>query len=124
MSSGSSNESVVRQFYEQWNSGDIDFADLVAEDMVNHQPEAKPERGRRRFAEAIVGVMKAVPDSRWTISDVLADGDRVAVRITWSGTYGAPQFRGVAITTPRTFSAEHIHIYRIAEGKLVEHWVV
>ena len=57
MSSGSSNESVVRQFYDQWNNGEIDFADLVAEDMVNHQPEAEPEHGRTRFAEAIVGVM-------------------------------------------------------------------
>ena len=45
MSSGSSNESVVRQFYDQWNNGEIDFADLVAEDMVNHQPEAEPEHG-------------------------------------------------------------------------------
>ena len=124
MSSGSSNETVVLQFYEQWNSGEINFADLVAEDVVNHQPEAEPERGRTRFADAIVRVMTAVPDSRWTISDALTDGDRVAVRITWSGTYSAPQFRGLAIATPAAFSAEHIHIYRIADGKLAEHWVV
>ena len=94
MAGGLSNGDNVRRFYEGWNSGDIDFAELVAEDIVNHQPEAEPARGRSRFADAIRGVMAAVPDSRWTISDVLTDGDRVAVRITWSGTYGAPQFRG------------------------------
>jgi steroid delta-isomerase-like uncharacterized protein len=124
MSGGWSNGDVVRRFYECWNSGDINFAELVAEDMVNHQPEAEPERGRSRFADAIGRVMAAVPDSQWTISDVLADVDRVAVRITWSGTYGAPQFRGLPIPAPGTFSAEHIHIYRVADGKLAEHWVV
>jgi steroid delta-isomerase-like uncharacterized protein len=120
----SSNGDVVRRFYEGWNSGSIDFAELVADGIVNHQPEAEPERGRRQFADAIGRVMAAVPDSQWTISDLLAEGDRVAVRITWSGTYGAPQFRGLPIPVPGTFSAEHIHIYRVADGKLAEHWVV
>ena len=120
----SSNADVVRRFYDAWNSGSIDFAELVADDIVNHQPEVEPERGRRSFADAILGVMTAVPDSRWTISDLLAEGDRVAVRVTWSGTYNAPQFRGVLIPAPGTFSAEHIHIYRVADGKLAEHWVV
>jgi steroid delta-isomerase-like uncharacterized protein len=124
MSGGSSNGDVVRRFYEGWNRGDINFAALVAEDIVNHQPEAEPERGRSRFADAISRVMAAVPDSLWTISDVLSDGDRVAVRITWTGTYEAPQFRGLPIAAPGTFSAEHIHIYRVADGKLAEHWVV
>lgn len=124
MSGGLSNGEVVRRFYEGWNNGDIDFAELVAEDIVNHQPEAEPERGRRSFADAIGGVMAAVPDSHWAISDVLIDGDRVAVRITWSGTYGAAQFRGLPIAAPGFFTAEHIHIYRVAGGKLAEHWVV
>jgi steroid delta-isomerase-like uncharacterized protein len=120
----SSNVDIVRRFYEGWNSGDIDFAAFVAEEIVNHQPEAEPERGRSRFADAIRGVMAAVPNSHWAISDILAEGDRVAVRITWSGTYGAPQFRGLPIAAPGNFSAEHIHIYRVADGKLAEHWVV
>jgi steroid delta-isomerase-like uncharacterized protein len=124
MSAGLSNGDVVRRFYEGWNRGDINFVELVAEDIVNHQPEAEPERGRSRFADAISRVMVAVPDSQWTIADLLADGDRVAVRITWSGTYGAPQFRGLPIAAPGTFSAEHIHIYRVADEKLAEHWVV
>jgi steroid delta-isomerase-like uncharacterized protein len=124
MAAGLSNGDIVRRFYEGWNSGDIDFVEWVAEDIVNHQPEVEPERGRDRFADSIGHVMAAVPDSVWTISDVLVDGDRVAVRVTWSGTYGAPQFRGLSIAVPGTFSAEHIHIYRLVDGKLAEHWVV
>ena len=124
MSGGLSIGDVVRRFYESWNRGDIDFAALVADDVVNHQPELEPERGRGAFADAISHVMAAVPDSHWTISDMLVDGDRVAVRTIWSGTYGAPQFRGLPIAAPGSFSAEHIHIYRVAHGRLAEHWVV
>jgi steroid delta-isomerase-like uncharacterized protein len=124
MSGDLSSGDVVRRFYESWNSGDIDFATVVADDIVNHQPEVEPERGRDAFADAIRRVMAAVPDSHWTISDMLVDGDRVAVRTIWSGTYGAPQFRGLPIAAPGSFSAEHIHIYRVKHGKLAEHWVV
>jgi predicted ester cyclase len=68
--------------------------------------------------------MGAVPDSRWDVSDVLADRDRVAIRITWSGTYIGAHFRGWTIPAPAKFAVEHVHIYRVAAGRLTEHWVV
>ena len=54
---------------------------------------AEPECGRERFVAAIARVMAAVPDSQWTVLDTVAEDDRVAVRITWSGTYNASHFR-------------------------------
>ena len=119
-----SNEDVVRLFYEGWTRGRIDFEELVAEDIVNHQPQVEPEHGRGRFAGAIGRIMAAAPDSRWTIADVVAHGDRVAVRTTWSGTYRAPEFRDFAVAGSSTFAVEHIQIYRVADGRLAEHWVV
>ncbi len=118
------NKDVVLRFYEGWNRGSIDFEAFVADEMINNQPEAEPERGRDRFTAAIRGVMTAVPDSQWDVVDMIAEDDRVAVRITWSGTYGGPQFRGATIPEPARFSVEHIHIYRVADGRLAEHWVV
>jgi predicted ester cyclase len=72
----------------------------------------------------IAGVMAAVPDSRWDVSDVLADRDRVAIWITWSGTYLRAHFRGWTIPAPAKFAVEHVHIYRVAADRLAEHWVV
>jgi predicted ester cyclase len=115
---------VVRRFYDGWNGGQIDFEALVADDIVNHQPDVEPEQGRQLFTTAVQGVMAAVPDSRWTISDLLVDGDRVAVRITWAGSYGPGLFRGLQVEDRRAFAVEHVHIYRLAEGQLAEHWVV
>jgi predicted ester cyclase len=115
---------VVRRFYDGWNRGQIDFEGLVAEEIVNHQPDVEPQRDRTEFATAVQGVMAAVPDSRWTISDLLVDGDRVAARITWAGSFGPGPFRGVEVEERRAFAVEHIHIYRLANGRMAEHWVV
>lgn len=123
MTHGDLKQPVV-DFYDGWSRGHIDFDALVDADIVNHQPEAEPERGRELFRAAVMGVMAAVPDSRWEISDLVAEGDRVAVRVTWSGTYQGGPFRGLDVAGPKPFSVEHIHIYRIGHGKLVEHWVV
>jgi SnoaL-like polyketide cyclase len=65
--------------------------------------------------------MAAVPASRWDVSDVLADRERVAIRITWSGTDLGAYFRGWTIPTPAKFAVEHVHIYRVAAGRLAEH---
>ena len=62
MATRQANKDVVRRFYEGWNRGAIDFEAFVADEIVNYQPEAEPERGRDRFAAAIRGVMNAVPE--------------------------------------------------------------
>jgi len=68
--------------------------------------------------------MRAVPDSAWKTLRLVADGDFVVCHNTWTGTYGGTAFRGVTTLPGGSFSVEHIHIYRLAEGKIAEHWVV
>jgi predicted ester cyclase len=116
--------SLVRDFYDQWNSGAIDFERLIHEDIANHQPEREPEVGRDPFRRAIEGVMGAVPDSKWTILKLLADGDLVVCHIQWAGTWRGSVFRGVPTPSGNRFSVEHIHIYRVEDHQLAEHWVV
>jgi len=38
--------------------------------------------------------------------------------------WNSGSFRGITIPAPARFSVDHVHIYRITEGKLIEHWVV
>lgn len=62
----------------------------------------------------------AFPDTRHTIHDLIADGDRVALRVSAEGTHtgtiaGMPP-------TGRTFHNDSIVIYRFEEGKIVERW--
>ena len=118
------NKAIVQQFYDEWNSGTIDFARLVHPDVTNHQPDRDPEKGLERFRKAIESVMGAVPDSTWTTLRLLAEGDFVVCHNRWSGTYGGTVFRGVPTPSGEPFSVEHIHIYRITQGRIAEHWVV
>ena len=57
------NKAIVQQFYDGWNAGTIDFAELFHPDVTNNQPDREPEVGLDKFRHAIEGVMSAVPDS-------------------------------------------------------------
>ncbi len=63
----------------------------------------------------------AFPHFEMLIDDMIAEGDQVAVRATFKGTHrgdflGIPP-TGIHITQP--FNV----VYRIADGKIVEHWI-
>jgi predicted ester cyclase len=118
------NKTVVQEFYDQWNSGAIDFERLVHADVRNHQPDRETETGLDTFRRAIEGVMGAVPDSNWTTLRLIAEGDFVVCHSTWSGSYGGTMFRGLATQAGKHFSVEHIHVYRLCDGQIAEHWVV
>jgi steroid delta-isomerase-like uncharacterized protein len=103
---------------------DIESAvSLVAGDFVNHTaiPEAQGADGLRR----ILGKLhKAFPDQRVTCDDVIAEGDRVVCRVTTTGTNTGPlEFvRFPLPATGKSVTSTAIHVFRIAGGKIVEHW--
>ena len=60
-------------------------------------------------------------DLHMTMEEIISDGDTVAVRILSEGTnLGA--LNGVVPPTGKRFVACQSHWFRVAEGKLVEHW--
>jgi predicted ester cyclase len=63
---------------------------------------------------------RAFPDLVVVVLDQLAEGDKVATRWRASGTHQGP-FAGIAATgRPVTITAMHLH--RVADGQLIEHW--
>ena len=62
----------------------------------------------------------AFPDGHRTIDDVMAAGDKVALRWTWSGTHQG-LFMGL-LPTGKQVSATGTTVYRLEEGKIVESW--
>ena len=62
----------------------------------------------------------AFPDFKVTIDDMIAEGDKVVVRGTWSGTHKG-EFMGIP-ATGKSVSFGVIDTVRIAGGKMVEHW--
>lgn len=116
------NKAVVRRYLEEaWNDrnpGSIDV--LVAEDFVDHHlPPELPSgpAGVKMWYNVAVG---AFPDFHISREDVIAEGDKVVTRFTFSGTHEG-EFMGVP-ATGRQFSITAIAIARIVDGKLVEWW--
>ena len=118
------NKDLVRRWTKAVNERDFDDAlALVADDLVNHAaiPEAQGAKGWRVIMQKL---LEAVPDQRMTCEDLIAEGDRVVCRVTVEGTQTGP-FAMKLMTLPpsgRAFKTEQIHVFRVAGGKIVEHW--
>ena len=117
------NKDIIRRLLAEVDRGNLDAIDLFyAEDYFDHGPSAirGPEKGRQSVRKALGLLHRAFPDTRHTIEDLIAEGDRVAARITARGTHTgellghAPSGRVVAQTS--------ITIYRIEDGRIAERW--
>lgn len=117
------NKALFRRFMDEvFNRGNIGLVDeLVVADFAEHEelPPGMPP-GREGLKALVAAFRKAFPDFNVTLDDVLAEGDKVVVRSTWSGTQQG-EFMGIAPTGKRV-SFEVIDIVRIAGGKVQEHW--
>src|SRR5262252_10678990 len=79
------NKKLVRSFIEEvWNKRQPANVDrFIASDYIEHNPNLPPGRdGRKGFVAA---VQAGFSDYRGEIAEILAEGDRVVVRIQWSG---------------------------------------
>ena len=86
------NKAVVRRFIEEvQNKKNMDvFDELNADDFVNlSAPPGMPtdREGGKMFLRAFVS---AFPDSQVRIEDMIAEGDRVATKKTFTGTHTQP----------------------------------
>jgi steroid delta-isomerase-like uncharacterized protein len=116
------NKTVVRRLLEEiWNRGDFSHADeLLADDIVNHSAISGVPPGREGVRQLVTLLRTAVPDLQLVIEDLIADEDRVVVRVTARGTHQGAV--GGTPATGRHMTWTGIHIYRLAGGTVVERW--
>jgi predicted ester cyclase len=104
---------------EVFNRGNYDAADdLVAADFHNHEAPDSP--GPEGFKATARWLRHVFPDYRAELHETLSDGDYIVARLMVSGTH-VGDFMGM-VGTGRTFSVQHMHMYRIENDKLAEHW--
>ena len=93
---------------------------LVAADFRSHNPQVPPgPDGLRAFARKF---SDAFSDFRGEIRDTIAEGDKVMIWVHWRGTHTGT-FAGVR-ASGNTVAFDTIEIFRVANGKLAEHWDV
>jgi len=116
------NKAIARQLTEALDEGDIDrLHELLSPDFVSHFSGMPKPLDREQFIQFNKMVKEAFPDFEFTIQDLIAEGDRVAVRLKARGTHMG-EFQGIA-ATGKQFEISGITIYRMADGKVVEQWV-
>jgi steroid delta-isomerase-like uncharacterized protein len=119
------NKTLVRQFIEEFlNQGNVDLVkEIIASEYVEHEqlPPGVPQ-GREGVEMITTMLHTGFPDFRATIEDIIAEDDRVMVRMTWSGTQTG-EFMGMP-PSGKAMSIAIVDIFRLAEGKIVEHWGV
>lgn len=118
------NKALMRRFYGEISKGNLAVVDeLIASDVVEHSPFV-PEQapGRQGILELFTMIRAAFPDLRVTAEDMVAEGDKVVCRGTFSGTHKS-EFMGIA-PTGKQITVGIIEIVRIAAGKMIEHWNV
>ncbi len=75
----------------------------------------------RRFLEPFVKrVFAGLSDVRMTIEDVIAEGDRVVVRLTAQAVQSG-EFMGMP-ASGNPYTIPEIHVFRVSDGKVAEHW--
>jgi len=115
------NKALVRRLVEALNTQNWAVLDeVMAPDYVDHYALPGQKPGREGYKEAFINTPNAFPDFQFTIEDMIAEGDKVVVRMTFSGTQRG-EFAGIPATNKRV-TYTHIRILRIVRGKFVEDW--
>ena len=111
----------MRRAYELANRRELDaFFELLAPDYVEHLPTG--DKSLEQVKQYTGTVFEAFPDIHFTIEDMVAEGDKVAVRVTWKGTHKGV-FMDIA-PTGNKIDITSANIIKIAAGKWVEFWNV
>ena len=114
----------MRRLFEEFlNTGDLRAADeFFAVDFVNHSPARGTTPDREGMKQFITNLRSAFPDMVLRADDMIAEGDKVAIRMTGRGTHRG-DLRGMP-GTGKQFEVPLISIIRLADGKVVERWNV
>jgi steroid delta-isomerase-like uncharacterized protein len=119
------NKQLIRRWFEEvWNNGRADLIEeMFDENGIAHglsEDPAKPIKGPKEYTPFYKVFREAFPNMKIMIEDMVAEGDKVAVRCCVCGKHEG-NFRELAPTqSPIDFTG--MTIVRIADGKIVEAW--
>jgi predicted ester cyclase len=118
------NKQVVRRVLDElFDKGDLDAADeLIHPDFVNHEAPPNNPQGPEGLKETISWLRGLWGPMRAEIEDEISEGDKVVARVTMHG-HHVGEFLGKQ-PIGEGFATKQIHIYRIEDGKVIEHWSV
>jgi predicted ester cyclase len=116
------NKAKVRRLIEEFiNKGNLAVADeIFVTNFVDHSPAAGTTPDRQGIKQYITMLHSAFPDFHCAVEDLIAEGNRVVVRLTCRGTHRG-ELMGIS-PTDRQVNVTGISILHFAGGKVEERW--
>jgi steroid delta-isomerase-like uncharacterized protein len=116
-------EAVARSYFDELtNKRNLAYVDQLFDSNIKfYDPAILPDGKAEGLAEVkqFFGIFfKAFPDLHFAINDLLIDGDRAAIRFTWTGTF-KKKLLGIRVAEHHV-SVPGIDIFHIANGKITE----
>jgi steroid delta-isomerase-like uncharacterized protein len=113
------NKAAVRRFYEELMNGkNLEIIDeLLTADSVDHTFGSQGVEASKQFFGML---FKAFPDLRVEVHDVIAEGELVAARVTYSGSHEG-EFIGIP-ATGRQARVSGVDFVRMQDSRQAEHW--
>ena len=118
------NKAIVHRWFDEvWNEGrEATIDELFSGAGVAHGlgDSDLDVRGPAEFKPFVANIRGSIPDVHIRVEDILAEDDRVAVRITLEGTHAG---NGLGVPpTGRKVRIQGVVIVRIVDGQIVEGW--
>ncbi len=115
------NKAIVRRFFEEVWNGNLAVADeIFSTDFVFHSAITEDDLSPESIKRRVTRYRTAFPNVKATVEDQLAEGDKVASRVSWRGTHQG-EYLGIAPTGKQVEWTGTL-ICRISGGKIVERW--
>ena len=116
------NKALAKRAWEgMFNQKDLAVIDeLFASDYTFHGPQGHNFSGIENLKQLVSHYLEAFPDLHVEIEDLIAEGDKLASRVTMRGTHKG-ELQGIA-PTGKEVTTTTILITRFADGKVAEDW--
>jgi predicted ester cyclase len=124
VSTSDQEEELPRRVLEElFERGNLDAADeLVHPDFVNHEAPPDNPQGPEGLKETVGWLRGLWGPMRFDIEDEICERDKVVARVVMHG-HHIGEFLGEP-PSGKEFATKQIHIWRVEDGKLIEHWSV
>ena len=117
------NKEIGRQFFVAIDQNDFDrLSDLLDPGFAVHVPGLAEALGKEAVFQAISTHYASFPDWRHVIDDVVAEGNKISIRLTQYGTHTA-EFYGIP-ATGNEIEVAAMHLATIVDGKVKDWWVM
>jgi predicted ester cyclase len=124
MSMSDQNKRTTRRVLEElFEKGNLEAADeLIHPQFVNHEAPPGNPQGPEGLKETVGWLRELWGPMRFEVEDEIAEDDKVVARVVMHGRH-VGEFLGKE-PTGKEFATKQIHVWRLEDGKLIEHWSV